>query len=92
MSPTAPSRSPAATRNLPTRCANFVRSSRGCHIWIIGNEMNFAVERPGVQFDRSQNPPRLVRPGEVILPGMYANCYRQCRTAIKGVAATRTIR
>ena len=69
-----------------TRCANFVRNSRGCHIWIIGNEMNFAVERPGVQFDRSQNPPRLVRSGEIILPGMYANSYRQCRTAIKGVA------
>jgi N-acetyl-anhydromuramyl-L-alanine amidase AmpD len=67
------------------RCANFVRNSRGCHIWIIGNEMNFAVERPGVQYDRSQNPPKLVRPGEIIQPGMYANCYRQCRTAIKGV-------
>ena len=47
--------------------------------------MNFAVERPGVEFDRSQNPPRLVRPGEIIQPGMYANCYRQCRTAIKAV-------
>ena len=69
-----------------TRCANFARNSRGCHIWIIGNEMNFAVERPGVEFDRSQNPPRLVRPGEIIQPGMYANCYRQCRTSIKGVA------
>ena len=69
-----------------TRCANFARNSRGCHIWIIGNEMNFAVERPGVAFDRSQDPPRLVRPGEIIQPGMYANCYRQCRTAIKGVA------
>ena len=72
-----------------TRCANFARNSRGCHIWIIGNEMNFAVERPGVEFDRSQNPPKLVRPGEIIQPGMYANCYRQCRTAIKGVARTR---
>ena len=47
------------------RCANFVRGSRGCHIWIIGNEMNFAVERPGVEFDRSQNPPRLVRPARL---------------------------
>ena len=68
-----------------TRCANFARNSRGCHIWIIGNEMNFAVERPGVEFDRGQNPPRLVRPGEIIQPGMYANCYRQCRAAIKAV-------
>ncbi len=68
------------------RCANFVRNSRGCHIWIIGNEMNFPVERPGVQYDRGQDPPRLMQAGEVILPGLYANCYRQCRTAIKAVS------
>lgn len=68
------------------RCANFVRNSRGCHIWIIGNEMNFAVERPGVQYNRNVNPPSLVRTGEIILPGLYANCYRQCRQAIKGVS------
>ena len=30
------------------RCANFVANSRGCKIWIIGNEMNFHVERPGI--------------------------------------------
>ncbi len=29
------------------RCAHFVAASQGCHIWIIGNEMNFWVERPG---------------------------------------------
>ena len=40
------------------RCANFVRNSRGCHIWIIGNEMNFAVERPGVQFNRKSESRR----------------------------------
>lgn len=68
------------------RCANFVRSSRGCHIWIIGNEMNFAVERPGVSFDRSVNPPRIVNSGEIIVPSMYARCYRQCRNAIRSVA------
>jgi len=28
------------------RCANFVAASQGCHIWIIGNEMNYAIERP----------------------------------------------
>lgn len=72
-------------REFAQRCANFVRNSKGCHIWIIGNETNFAVERPGVQYDRNVNPPRLVNPGEVILPGMYANCYRQCRDAIKAV-------
>lgn len=67
------------------RCANFVRNSQGCHIWIIGNEMNYPVERPGVVYDRSQNPPRLVQAGETITPGLYANCYRQCRAAIKAV-------
>jgi hypothetical protein len=33
------------------RAANFVANSRGCHLWIIGNEMNFEVERPS--FSRS---------------------------------------
>lgn len=28
------------------RCANFVANSQGCKLWIIGNEMNFAIERP----------------------------------------------
>lgn len=68
-----------------SRCANFVRASAGCHIWIIGNEMNIPVERPGVQFDRSQNPPRLAQAGEVILPGLYVSCYRRCREAIRAV-------
>lgn len=67
------------------RCANFVRNSRGCNIWIIGNEMNYVVERPGVQIDRGKNPPAIVQPGETILPGMYVRCYRQCREAIKAV-------
>ncbi len=33
------------------RVANFVETSRGCHIWIIGNEMNYAAERPGIVID-----------------------------------------
>ncbi|MGD8397442.1 MAG: discoidin domain-containing protein [Anaerolineae bacterium] len=53
------------------RCGNFVQSSRGCHIWIIGNEMNLAAERPG--------GPQ----GQVITPSLYANCYRKCRTNIR---------
>jgi len=73
-----------------TRCANFVRNSPGCHIWIIGNETNFAVERPGVRIDWSQNPPKLVEPGEVILPSMYATCYKLCRAAIKALAGHAT--
>lgn len=28
------------------RCANFVAASDGCKIWIIGNEMNYRIERP----------------------------------------------
>lgn len=32
--------------NFAQRCANFVANSRGCKIWIIGNEMNYRLERP----------------------------------------------
>lgn len=35
------------------RCANYVAASRGAHIWIIGNEMNFVVERPARASARS---------------------------------------
>ena len=35
--------------NFARRCANFVASSRGCRVWIIGNETNYAVERPGAK-------------------------------------------
>ncbi len=34
------------------RCANYVAASAGCHHWIIGNEMNFVVERPSLQGSR----------------------------------------
>ncbi|MFN8493408.1 MAG: N-acetylmuramoyl-L-alanine amidase [Caldilineaceae bacterium] len=37
------------------RVANFVAVSRGCKIWMIGNEMNYAVERPGIQIDWSRH-------------------------------------
>lgn len=40
--------------NFAQRCANFVRNSRGAKIWIIGNEMNYAAERPGVEIDWSR--------------------------------------
>ncbi len=32
--------------NFAQRCANFVARTPGCKIWIIGNEMNYALERP----------------------------------------------
>ncbi|MEM7130590.1 MAG: M23 family metallopeptidase [Chloroflexota bacterium] len=38
------------------RCANFVRNSRGCKIWIIGNEMNYEVERPPASSSRAASP------------------------------------
>lgn len=53
------------------RCGNFVQASPGCRIWIIGNEPNLAVERPG-------GPG-----GEVITPEMYADCFLKCRTEIR---------
>ncbi|MCB0115476.1 MAG: hypothetical protein KDD84_15355, partial [Caldilineaceae bacterium] len=42
--------------NFARRCANFVDASKGCHVWILGNEMNYAVERPGVR-GLVDNPP-----------------------------------
>ncbi len=54
------------------RCANFVRSSAGCRIWIIGNETNMRDEQPKA-------------PAEQITPGLYVRCYRLCRRAIKEV-------
>ncbi len=51
-------------------CARYVARSRGCHIWIIGNEPNHADERPN---------------GQLILPADYARAYTLCRKAIRGV-------
>ncbi len=50
------------------RVANFVGTSQGCSVWIIGNEMNYAVERPGIVIDWSRHqssrsgPPELADP------------------------------
>lgn len=54
------------------RCGNFVARSEGCHIWIIGNEPNLAVERPG-------GPEN----GEWITPEKYATAFRLCRQEIR---------
>ena len=56
--------------NFARRCANFARTSKGAHIWIIGNEMNLEREQPR---------------GQAITPRLYAECYKKCRAAIKGV-------
>jgi len=52
------------------RCANFVKNSKGGHIWIIGNEMNHSQERPQ---------------GQPITPELYAQCFIKCRQAIKNL-------
>ena len=49
------------------RCGNYVAASRGCHIWIVGNEPNHSQERPG---------------GQVITPTVYATTCWECYTAI----------
>ena len=54
------------------RCGNFVEGSKGCHIWIIGNETNLPGERPG-------GPEH----GEVITPQRYADCFKRCRNQIR---------
>lgn len=54
------------------RCGNFVERSDGCHVWVIGNEMNLAVERPG-------GPEH----GEPITPELYAKAFELCRDEIR---------
>lgn len=46
------------------RVANFVAISRGCKTWVIGNEMNYAVERPGIQIDWARHATRRDGPPE----------------------------
>ncbi len=60
--------------NFAKRCGNFAEASSGCHIWIIGNEMNLAYERPGNNNGQG---------GEVITPQRYAACYSKCRAEIR---------
>jgi LysM repeat protein len=54
------------------RCGNFIECSAGCHIWIIGNEPNLSVERPG-------GPQH----GELITPERYAQAFTLCRQEIR---------
>jgi nucleoid-associated protein YgaU len=57
-------------QDFAVRCGNFAENSTGCHIWIIGNEMNHPNEWPG--------GPQ----GQMIAPEMYADCYKRCYTQI----------
>lgn len=53
------------------RVSNFIRASRGCGRWIIGNEPNHAQERPQ---------------GQAILPAHYAQCFNLVWGAVRSWA------
>jgi hypothetical protein len=53
------------------RVGNFVRSSKGCFVWVIGNEMNHGQERPK---------------GQLITPRLYAECYKKCWDQVHSVS------
>jgi hypothetical protein len=56
-------------------CARYVSNSRGCHIWIIGNEQNNVREHPG----------GAANPIEHITPRDYAEAFNLAWRRIKGV-------
>jgi len=58
---------PAQYDAFAQQCAQWVAASQGAQIFIIGNEMNVAAERPQ---------------GQPILPADYALCFQKCRAAI----------
>lgn len=63
------------------RCANWVRNSKGCHLWIIGNEMNNPREWPNQNETEPGN-----NIGDAITPERYAECFNRVRAAIKAVS------
>lgn len=63
-------------------CAEFVRKSQGCNIWIIGNEMNNPREYPGNTEGIGGTP---------ITPEQYIQCYSKVYAAIKGVRPTAVV-
>ena len=54
-------------------CSAYAQKSRGCHIWIIGNEQNNVREHPGGH----------EHPVEHITPEMYAEAFNLARLRIK---------
>jgi hypothetical protein len=50
------------------RVANFVATSRGCKTWVIGNEMNYIAERPGVVVDWARHNTARTGPPEIADP------------------------
>ncbi|MSU59520.1 MAG: hypothetical protein EXS35_15345 [Pedosphaera sp.] len=67
---------PAKYDDFAARCANFVAHSPGCHLWIIGNELNIAGEWPF-------NP--ATERMDYVSPSNYATCFRKVYNAIKAV-------
>src|SRR4051812_38029907 len=65
---------PSQYDNFAARCSNFVAHSPGCHIWLIGNELNLAAEWPfnGSRFN-------------YVSPSDYASCFRKAYNAIKAI-------
>ena len=61
---------PERYQDFAARLARFVAASRGCSLWIVGNEPNHSQERPQ---------------GRPITPDDYARCFRLCRDAIRAV-------
>lgn len=59
---------PEGYETFARQCADWVAASRGAQLFIIGNEMNTAAERPR---------------GQPILPTDYARCFLKCRAAIQ---------
>lgn len=58
------------------RARSFVAASRGCKVWIIGNEMNMEREQPRKPGTNTAQP---------ITPRNYADCFVKCLRAIKGL-------
>lgn len=58
--------------NFAKRCANFVANSAGARIWIIGNEMNFAIERPPRQSASTESSGSGTQPVSPLPPGAEA--------------------
>jgi len=56
-------------------CARYVQNSRGCRIWIIGNEQNNVREHPG----------GVDKPIEHITPQLFAEAFNLARQRIKQV-------
>ena len=59
--------SPERYGHFAQRCGGFVAGSRGCRVWIVGNEPNHPQEWPGE---------KMIRPSD------YADCYAQVERQI----------